>query len=165
MFALVLLMLVATAAARARDPHDNHVVVPHPQRRPHENYGTVDLFERKNFKGIKASVAIVYPNACYNLDCFNNTASSAMWDLPADGVYNNGTAYLAMYSKSDCKGDRYIWDLHDFKNDSNLRVDAHMNDQVTSVMVMKTAMNPSSFVRKCSGGTTVFNGSASAVYE
>lgn len=77
--------------------------------------GTIQLCERTNFKGYSVSMPIKTPNACYNVDCFDNKASSAAWDLPVDGNFNKH-ASLAMFTDKNCKGKMHVWNLRVGKN-------------------------------------------------
>lgn len=127
-------------------------------------FGTVHMFERANFKGYWVLMSIKLPDACYDVDCFDNKASSAAWDLPADGNFGD-YAYLAMFTDKNCKGMMHVWNLCTDKNDTNLAEKARMNDQVSSIMVMKTSMTPISYVKSCSGDTFVFNSSSQIIHK
>lgn len=148
MIAFVLVLLWGAAAAL-------------PERKPNAEYGSVTLYERKDFSGPWVNVVVKTPDTCYNLDCFNNKASSVSWDLPAGGNFDNH-GYLTVFADMNCKRKLRSWNLRKYVYDSNLAAKAYVNENVSSILVTKTSMVPKSYVKKCSGGTRIDRGSDSS---
>lgn len=98
------------------------------------NYGSVTLYDRRDFKEPWVKVAVKTPDTCYNLDCFNNKASSAAWDLPGGGSFDN-TGYLTVFADMNCKRKLGTWSLLQYETNSNLAMTAYMNDNVSSILV------------------------------
>lgn len=65
--------------------------------------GLVDLFDHDGYRGFRFEMPIYHSEACYNIDCYNDRASSGVWKLPKDGDYD-GTGYFVMYDGFNCTG-------------------------------------------------------------
>lgn len=146
MLAWLFLLLLGAAAALPEAPR---TISP-----SSENVGSVELYEHPNYEGFNMVMPIKAFDTCYNIDCFDNTASSAKWDLPPAGNFDHH-GYLAIFTDKDCAGMMHLWNLEKYKNDSDLAAKTHMDNDVTSIMVVRATMTPTSYVKECSGGTTV----------
>lgn len=107
------------------------------------------------FTGHNTEIQIHWANTCYNIDCFDDKTSSAKWDLPADGVFNND-AYLGFYDDPDCRGMMHLFNLRDKKNVSDLATWSNLDDKVSSVMVLMVGPTPLHYVLECADDTHAY---------
>lgn len=114
--------------------------------------GSVHFFELENFKGYSIEVQVHWANTCYNIECFDNRASSAWWDLPADGNFS-GDAYLGFYDDPDCRGMMHLFNLRHKELVTELATWSKLNKKVSSFMVLSTATYPLHYVLECANDT------------
>lgn len=107
-------------------------------------FASVELFERADFDGFGVKVPIHEANTCYNVDCFDEKASSARWKLPAD-------AYLGFYEDQNCRGTKNHWfNIYDKRaNVTDLSKNGDLDNVVSSIIVLKFGAGPLRYVRKC----------------
>lgn len=116
--------------------------------------GSLTLYEFKDFAGYNLIIPIEAADTCYNLKCFDNMVSSAIWDLPADGNFNND-ACLAFYTDLNCMGMMHVFNIRDKDRVTDLSNGSKLDNNVSAVMVLRTRTTPLSIVKECANDTKV----------
>lgn len=116
------------------------------------NLGSITLYEGDDFAGYNFLMPIFRAKTCYNLDCYNNRVSSAIWKLPPDG--ENEDAHIYLYDLLDCEGSSESFDIRN--TDRVASLSGELANKVSSIMVMRTSGTPvPDAVRNCSGAALV----------
>lgn len=111
--------------------------------------GSIRLFEHAEFVGFRFEMPIYKAATCYNLDCYDNRANSAIWDLPGDGEHG-GDAYIYLFEDSDCVGAAQWFNIH--LVDRVVDLGQPLANKLSSILVVRASKEAvSDSVVNCTG--------------